>query len=84
LGCDGTHFRRLKLIERYNRQSNTLVRQALKVSRVYLDSGGHDAALFLANLSADHANLFRYYDLRAVLWRAMSADPDLPVWIAWL
>lgn len=78
------HFRRLKLIERYNRQSNTLVLQALKVSRVHLDSGGHDAALFLANLSADHANLFGYYDLRAVLWRAMSADPDLPVWIGWL
>ncbi|WP_215754549.1 HNH endonuclease [Acetobacter sp. P5B1] len=79
-----SHFRRLKLIERYNRQSNTLVNQALKVSKVYLDSGGHDAALFLENLAADQANLFGSYDLRAVLWRAMSADPDLPVWIGWL
>lgn len=78
------HFLNLTLIERYNRQSNTLVNQALKLSKVYLDSGGKDAALFLKNCAADQAKLFGDYDLRVVLWRAMSADPDLPVWIGWL
>lgn len=78
------HFRRLKLIELYDKYSNDLISTVLRSARSYIRAGGLDAATFLFNEATENATLYGEHGWRAVLLREMSRHQDLGQWIAWL
>lgn len=79
-----SHFRKLKLIELYDSNSNDLITESLRSARSHIKAGGSNPGQFIHNQSLEDSDLYGEYSWRAVLLRAMSVHVDLKKWISWL
>lgn len=77
-----SHFRRLKLIARYDDLGNDEIAEILSDGKAYLDAGGTDARAFLIARAADRKTVYGRNHWTAVLMAGLSAHPDLDAWIA--
>jgi len=76
-----SHFRRLKLIDRYNERGNDEIAEILSDCRVHLDSGGADARRFLLGRANDRQTVYGRNHWIAVLMMAMVQHPNLDTWV---
>jgi len=74
------HFGRLKLLDRYAEFSNVEVTEILVNCKAFLDAGGQDCAMFLAQVAADNREVYGVNHWIAVLMSAMAEHENLPVW----
>lgn len=76
-----SHFRKLKLIERFNERSNDEVSEILSDCRSFVVAGGQDARTFLSLQADDRAAVYGRNHWIAVLMAAMAVHADFDVWV---
>lgn len=76
-----SHFKRLRLLARYNELSNDEIAEILSSSRYHLDDGGQDARVFLSMQAKGEEHIRGKNHWRAVLMRAMAEHSHLENWI---
>lgn len=76
-----SHFRRLKLIERYDERGNDEVGEILADCAAYLNSEGEHVRDFLSGRAADRRAVHGPNHWIAVLMQAMSEHPNLETWV---
>ncbi len=76
-----SHFRRLKLIERYDERSNDEVAEILSDCGVFLETGGQDVQAFLNGQAKDRSTVYGRNHWIAVLMDAMAQHQNLAAWI---
>ncbi len=80
-GLIDSHFRRLKLINRYDEQSNDEVAEILADCRQYRDTGGPNIRSFLDGCAVDRGTVYGRNHWIAVLMKAMVDHPNLLAWV---
>jgi hypothetical protein len=76
-----SHFRRLKLIDRYDERGNDEVAEILSDSREFLDAGGADLVRFLTGRANDRRNVYGRNHWLAILMDAIAQHPNLMAWV---
>lgn len=76
-----SHFRRLKLIERYDDRGNDEIGEILADCGAHLSAGGADVRNFLRGRAADRRAVYGTNHWIAVLMQAMSEHPNLDAWV---
>ncbi|MEI2454760.1 hypothetical protein ABU614_15065 [Lysobacter firmicutimachus] len=76
-----SHFRRLKLIDRYDERSNDEVAEILSDCRVFLNAGGANLQEFLKGRSNDRRETYGANHWIAVLMNTMAEHPNLKNWV---
>ncbi|PMV79911.1 MULTISPECIES: hypothetical protein [unclassified Pseudomonas] len=77
----GSHFQRLKLIDRYDELGNDEVAEILKDCRIHLDSGGQDLRVFLSGRAKDRRDVYGRNHWIAVLMESMAKHVNLENWV---
>lgn len=78
-----SHFRRLKLLARYDERGNDEIAEIVASCKVFRDtSGGGNVTAFLQGLAVDRRNVYGRNHWIAVLMEAMAQHPHLPAWVA--
>lgn len=77
-----SHFRRLKLITRYDELGNDEIAEILSDCKTYQEAGGPDARLFLSCRAAERKSVHGRNHWTAVLMDALAGHPKLLSWIA--
>lgn len=80
-GLIESHFRRLKLIDRYDELGNDEIGEILSDTRVFRDAGGTDVQDFLSGRAADRREVYGRNHWIAVLMQALAQHPNLTAWI---
>lgn len=80
-GLIDSHFRRLKLIDRYDEQGNDEVAEILADCRQYRDTGGPNIQSFLEGCAVDRATVYGRNHWIAVLMKSMADHPNLAAWV---
>lgn len=76
-----SHFRRLKLIDRYDERGNDEVAEILSDCSEFLDAGGQDARKFLIGRAKDRRTVYGRNHWIAVLMGAMAKHLNLDAWV---
>lgn len=76
-----THFRRLKLIDRYDERSNDKVSEILSDCREFLNAGGQNVKQFLGGRAKDRSVVYGVNHWIAVLMNDMAGHPKLEAWV---
>jgi hypothetical protein len=76
-----SHFRRLRLIDRYDELGNDEIAEMLSDSKAYQDAGGQDVRAFLRNRAADRQAIYGRNHWVGVLMGALAEHQDLQSWI---
>lgn len=76
-----THFRRLKLIDRYDERGNDEVAEILSDCQTFLESGGQQVRTFLRKRAEDRAAIYGRNHWIAVLMGAMWQHPNFEDWL---
>lgn len=76
-----THFRELKLIERYNELASDEISEFLKSCASYVSTGGPNPELFLQTEAVKARETWGRNHWRAVLMDALSHHPDFRTWV---
>lgn len=76
-----SHFRRLKLIDRYDERGNDEVAEILSDCREFLDAEGKNVRKFLAGRAKDRLTVYGRNHWIAVLMDAMARHPNLGAWV---
>lgn len=78
-----SHFRRLKLIDRYNELSNDEISEVLSDCRVFYEAGGgrQNVRNFLVGRANERRNVHGINHWIVVLMNAMALHADLEVWV---
>jgi 5-methylcytosine-specific restriction endonuclease McrA len=76
-----SHFRRLRLIDRYDERGNDEVAEILSDCREFLDAGGTDVQKFLTGRAKDRRTIYGRNHWIAVLMEAIAGHPHLMAWI---
>jgi 5-methylcytosine-specific restriction endonuclease McrA len=77
-----SHFRRLKLIERYDERGNDEVAEILSGCRAFLNAGGQDVRKFLSECAIERRAVYGANHWIAVLMKTMADHPNLEAWCA--
>lgn len=77
----GSHFRRLKLIDRYDERGNDEVAEILSDCREFRDAGGTDVQKFLTGRAKDRRTVYGRNHWIAVLMAAIAEHPNLMTWV---
>jgi len=77
-----SHFRRLKLIDRYDELGNDEVAEILSDCRTFLDAGGPNVRDFLGGRAVDRRTVYGRNHWIAVLMVAMCQHPNFEDWIS--
>lgn len=75
-----SHFKKLKLIDRYDEHGNAEIAEVLADVRIYLESGGPRAGEFLLERARDRRATYGRNHWIAVLMEALAVDPRLSEW----
>ncbi|TJY65031.1 hypothetical protein E4T66_02075 [Sinimarinibacterium sp. CAU 1509] len=67
-----SHYKRLKLLERFSEEGNEEIAEVLAGCKAHLQAGGGSASLLLQNLANDRATVYGDSHWRTVLMRALS------------
>lgn len=76
-----SHFRRLRLIDRYDELGNDEIAEMLSDSKAYQDAGGLDVQTFLHGRATDRRAVYGRNHWTAVLMSALAEHLDLQAWI---
>jgi hypothetical protein len=76
-----SHFKRLRLIDRYNELGNDEIAEMLSVSNAYQEAEGPDVQTFLRNMAIDRRAVYGRNHWVALLMNALAGHPDLQSWI---
>ncbi|RDD95238.1 hypothetical protein DTW89_02675 [Acidovorax sp. BoFeN1] len=76
-----SHFRRLKLIGRYDERGNDEVAEILSNCRTFLDAGGQKVRAFLSGRAEDQRTVYGRNHWIAVLMDAMAQHPNFVAWV---
>lgn len=76
-----SHFRRLKLIDRYDEEGNVEIAEILSYSKSYQDNGGPDVQAFLRDCATKHCAVYGQNHWTAALMSALAQHQDLQSWI---
>lgn len=76
-----SHFRRLKLLDRYDERGNDEVAEILSDCRQFHDAGGQDVRAFLTGRADDRRTVYGRNHWIAVLMGAMAQHPNLEAWV---
>lgn len=76
-----SHFRRLKLIDRYDERGNDEVAEILSDCREFCDAGGQYVRKFLNGRAKDRRTVYGRNHWIAVLMDAMAQHPNLEAWV---
>ncbi|WP_143275212.1 hypothetical protein [Burkholderia cenocepacia] len=76
-----SHFRRLKLIDRYNEQGNDEVAEILSDCSKFLSAGGEDVQKFLSGLAGDRSRVYGRNHWIAALMHALAQHARLDAWV---
>ncbi|AFI84668.1 hypothetical protein Q7A_1850 [Methylophaga nitratireducenticrescens] len=71
-----SHYTKLLLIDRYNKEVNSEISSIFDVCRSHLASGGPDVASFLNNYSANEAGIYGVNYWRVVLMRELANSAE--------
>lgn len=76
-----SHFRCLKLIDRYSELSNDEIAEILADCRIYAESGGADVPKFLRSRGRERAKIYGHSHWISVLMLALADHPKLNEWV---
>ena len=76
-----SHFRRLRLIERYDERGNDEIAEILADCGAFLNSGGEDVRDFLSGRAADRRAVYGSNHWITVLMRTMAEHPNFETWV---
>ncbi|WP_213908383.1 hypothetical protein [Stutzerimonas nitrititolerans] len=76
-----SHFRRLKLIDRYDERGNDEVAEILSDCRTFLDAGGQKVRDFLSKRAEDRITVYGRNHWIAVLMGAMCQHANFEDWV---
>lgn len=76
-----SHFRRLRLLDRYNELGNDEIAEILADCRTYQEAGGAQVQMFLHGRATDRASVHGRNHWTAVLMSALAEHANLQPWI---
>lgn len=76
-----SHFRRLKLIDRYDERGNDEVSEILSDCREFRDAGGQNVRKFLSGRAADRHSVYGRNHWISVLMITMAQHENLEAWV---
>lgn len=76
-----SHFRRLKLTDRYDERGNDEVAEILSDCREFLNAGGQNVRKFLSGCAVDRRAVYGANHWVAVLMNTMAEHPNLETWV---
>ncbi|WP_374497314.1 hypothetical protein [Vogesella indigofera] len=76
-----SHFRRLKLIDRYDERGNDEVTEILSDCREFCHAGGQNVRKFLNGRAEDRRKVYGRNHWISVLMTAMAQHPSLEAWV---
>ena len=80
-GLIDSHFRRLKLIDRYDERGNDEVAEILSDCREFIDAGGNDVRKFLNGRAKDRRTVYGRNHWIVVLMDTMALHPNFEAWV---
>lgn len=81
-GLLSSHYRKLRLIERYNELANDEVAEILSDCKIFLEEGGINVRSFLSAKARSFRGVHGRNYWRAVLMATLAADKNFKAWVA--